>query len=148
MIEIRGTEHFACDRDRIRATLADLEQVAGALPGLTRIERHDGATLVCRVRPGLTFLSGSLRTTIACRKEAEQALLRYRIDSRGIGAGTVVNAHIRCLPAGDGRSRVEWHARVEELSGLLKPVGASLIEAAMGKVAADIWEGLHTRLDA
>lgn len=149
MIEIHGTEHFACDRDRIRATLADLEQVAGALPGLTRIERHDGVTLVCRVRPGLTFLSGSLRTTITCREEAEQAvLLGYRIDSRGIGAGAVVNARIRCLSAGDGRSRVEWHARVEELSGLLKPVGASLIEAAMGKVAADTWERLHSRLGA
>ena len=36
--------------------------------------------------------------------------------------------------------------RVEELSGLLKPVGASLIEAAMGKVAAATWEGLHIRL--
>ena len=40
MIEIRGTEQFACDRDRVRAALADLEQVAAALPGLIRIERQ------------------------------------------------------------------------------------------------------------
>ena len=148
MIEIRGTEQFACDRDRARAALGDLEQVAAALPGLTRIERSDGDTLVCRVRPGLSFLSGSLRTTITRREEAGPGALRYGIDSRGIGAGAVADAHIRCLPDGEGRTRVEWQVRVEELSGLLKPVGASLIEAAMGMVAAATWEGLHTRLGA
>ncbi|MDE0449412.1 MAG: SRPBCC domain-containing protein [Spirochaetaceae bacterium] len=148
MIEIRGTEQFACDGDLVRAGLGDLEQVAAALPGLTRIERNDGDTVVCRVRPGLAFLSGSLRTAITRREEAGPAALGYRIDSRGIGAGAVVNAHIRCLPDGGGRSRVEWQVRVEELSGLLKPVGASLIEAAMGRVAAATWEGLHARLDA
>ena len=148
MIEIGGTEQFACDRNRMHAALADLEQVAAALPGLTRIERSDGETLVCRVRPGLSFLSGSLRTTIARLEEAGTEALGYRIDSRGIGAGAVANARIRCLPDGAGRSRVEWQVKVEELSGLLKPVGASLIEAAMGKVAAATWEGLHTRLGA
>ncbi len=151
MIEIRGAERFACDRDRVRAALADLEQVATALPGLSRIERNDGATLVCRVRPGLTFLSGSLRTTITRPEDADRAdpaALRYRIDSRGVGGGAVVNAQIRCLPDGEGRSRVEWQVQVEELSGLLKPVGASLIEAAMGKVAAAAWQGLHTRMEA
>ena len=148
MIEIRGTEHFACDIDRVHAALADLEQVAAALPGLTRVEHNDGDTLTCRVRPGLSFLSGSLRTTITRREEAGQGALRYGIDSRGIGAGAVANAHIRCLPDGDGRGRVEWQVQVEELSGLLKPVGASLIEAATGKVAAATWEGLHTRLGA
>ena len=148
MIEIRGTEEFACDRDRVHAGLSDLEQVAAALPGLTRIERSDRDTVVCRVRPGLAFLSGSLRTTITRRKEAGPGALRYGIDSRGIGAGAVANAHIRCLPDSDDRCRVEWRVQVEELSGLLKPVGASLIEAAMGKVAAATWEGLHTRLGA
>lgn len=148
MIEISGEERFSCDRDRMHAALADLEQVAAALPGLARIERNDGDTLVCRVRPGLSFLSGSLRTTITRRKEVAKEALGYRIDSRGIGAGAVANAHIRCLPDGGGRSRVEWQVAVEEVSGLLKPVGASLIEAAMGKVAAATWEGLHTRLDA
>ena len=146
MIEIHGTEHFACDRDRAHAGLADLEQVAAALPGLTRIERNDGATLVCRVRPGLTFLSGSLRTTITRVEDADPEVLRYRIDSRGIGAGAVADAHIRFLPDKESRGRVEWHVQVVELSGLLKPVGASLIEAAMGKVAAATWAGLHTRL--
>lgn len=148
MIEISGEEQFARDADRLHAALADLEQVAAALPGLTRIERNDGDTLVCRVRPGLSFLSGSLRTTIARLEEAGTEALGYRIDSRGIGAGAVANAHIRCRPDGDDRSRVEWQVRVEELSGLLKPVGASLIEAAMGRVAAATWEGLHARLDA
>lgn len=148
MIEIGGTEQFACDRNRMHAALADLEQVAAALPGLTRIERSDGDTLVCRVRPGLSFLSGSLRTTIIRLEEAGTEALGYRIDSRGIGAGAVADARIRCLPDGKGSSRVEWQVTVVELSGLLKPVGASLIEAAMGKVAAATWEGLHSRLDA
>ena len=148
MIEIRGTEHFACDRDRAHAGLADLEQVAAALPGLTRIERNDGATLVCRVRPGLSFLSGSLRTTITRLEDADPEVLRYRIDSSGIGAGAVADAHIRCLFGAEGHSRVEWQVQMTALSGLLKPVGASLIEAAMGKVAAATWEGLHTRLGA
>lgn len=148
MIEISGEERFCCDRDRMHAALADLEQVAAALPGLARIERNDGDTLVCRVRPGLSFLSGSLRTTITRREAAEEEVLGYRIDSRGIGAGAVANALIRCLQDGDGRSRVQWQVTVEELSGLLKPVGASLIEAAMGKVAAATWEGLHSQLDA
>ena len=148
MIEIHGAESFGCDRERVRAALADLEQVAAALPGLTRIERNDGDSLVCRVRPGLTFLSGSLRTTITRLEHADEAEVRYRIDSRGIGAGAVANAHIRCLSDGDGRSRVQWHLQVAELSGLLKPVGASLIKAAMSKVATATWEGLHTRLDS
>jgi carbon monoxide dehydrogenase subunit G len=151
MIEIGGTEQFACDGDRMYAALADLEQVAGALPGVTRIERNDGATLVCRVRPGLTFLSGSLRTTITRREDAADAdpeVLRYRIDSNGIGAGAVADAHVRVLSDGAGRSRVQWRVQVIARSGLLKPVADSLIEAAMGRVAAATWDGLHTRLDA
>jgi hypothetical protein len=37
---------------------------------------------------------------------------------------------------------------VDELGGLLKPVGAGLIEASAGKVIASAWDGFRAQLDA
>ena len=148
MIEITGTETLPLEPARVLAGLADLELLARAIPGLSRVDSNDGTTLVCRVRPGLSFLSGSLRNTIRREEEADGESVRYRVDSKGIGAGARVAAHLRCTAADAGGCRVDWSTHVEELSGLLKPVGASLVEAAMGKVIRATWEGIRAKLAA
>ena len=52
MIEIAGSETLPHEPVQVLAGLADLELLARALPGLSRVESNDGTTLVCRVRPG------------------------------------------------------------------------------------------------
>ena len=39
----------------------------------------------------------------------------------------------------DGGTKLDWKGEVVSREGLLKPVGPSLIEAAAGKVIADVW---------
>ena len=69
------------------------------------------------------------------------------IRSKGIGSLAAVTTTF-VVGDVDGGSAVDWTATVDELGGLLKPVGAALIEAAAGKVIASAWEGFRTQLDA
>ena len=144
-MEITGTERFDLAVDRVEAALADLDRLAGAVPGLDSVESNDGTTLKCRIKPAFSFISGALRTTITRQARTGDAELVYLVESKGIGGGAKVTTSFRCT-ADAGGSTVDWRAEVVERTGLLKPVGASLIESSMRSVIDSTWEGLRAAL--
>ena len=151
-MEIAGTERFQTAVAGVRGALADLDVLARSIPGLDSVESNDGTTLKCRIKPSLSFVSGALRTTVTRTSEADSDEVAYTIGSKGIGGGATVAVSFRCdaddaAAAADG-SVVVWRAEVVERTGLLKPVGDSLIESAMRSVVESTWEGFRGQLDA
>ena len=145
MLQITGEEHFSQSPDEVWAGLSNPEFLANSLPGLERTKQDDAGVLHCRVRPGLSFLRGSLNTTIEYLDQQPPTSLRIRIKSKGIGSSATVETTAELAAEGTG-TRMTWAADVIELGGLLKPVGRSLVEAAARKVINDGWREFRNRL--
>lgn len=146
MIELSGVERFTQSAAEVWRRLSDLSFLAGAIPGLSSLSSTSEDHVTCKVKPALSFLTGSLTTTIDVRERDEPRMV-LGVRSKGIGSMAAVTTTFVVGDA-DGGSAVDWTATVDELGGLLKPVGAALIEASAGKVIASAWEGFRAQLDA
>ena len=146
MIELSGVERFTQPAADVWRRLSDLSFLAEAIPGLSSAVRATADHLTCKVKPALSFLTGSLSTTIDVQERREPRLV-LTIRSKGIGSLAAVTTCFKVGEAGGG-TEVNWSATVDELGGLLKPLGAGLIEASAGKVIASAWDGFRTQLDA
>ena len=144
MTQLSGEEHFGQEQTEIWARLTDAEFLAGCLPGLERVESDESAFLVCRVRPGLSFLKGAIKVTLDAYGRQPPDSLRIRVRSKGIGSSAMVETSVEL--SADGGTRISWSAEIVELGGLLKPVSRSLIQAAAGKIIADGWGGFRDAL--
>ncbi len=148
MVQIQGEERFERDLRSIVDALGDLALLSRAIPGLERVDSIDATTLQCRVRPSLSFLSGSLKTTVIRQEVPGPDTVSYRIHSKGIGAGATVATRFECAEDRPGTTLVKWNASIEELIGLLKPVPSTLVESAMTNVISSTWAGVRTQLQA
>lgn len=144
MTQLSGEEHFGQKQTEIWARLTDAEFLAGCLPGLERVEADESAFLVCRVRPGLSFLKGTIKVTLDAYGRQPPDSLCIRVHSKGIGSSAMVETSVEL--SADGGTRISWSAEIVELGGLLKPVSRSLIQAAAGKIIADGWGGFRDAL--
>ncbi len=59
-----GEESFAAPPERLFGLLTDLDGLADTIPDLVSSHRVDDRTLECVVRPGFSFLRGTMRVTI------------------------------------------------------------------------------------
>ena len=144
MMQLSGEEHFGQKQTEIWARLTDAEFLARCLPGLERVESDESAFLVCRVRPGLSFLKGTIKVTLDAYGRQPPDSLCIRVRSKGIGSSAMVETSVEL--SADGGTRISWSAEIVELGGLLKPVSRSLIQAAAGKIIADGWGGFRDAL--
>ena len=145
MTQFSGEERFTQPRTEIWSRLIDAEFLAQCMPGLESVERDDSALLVCRVRPGLSFLKGAIRVTLEVYDKQPPDSLRIRVHSKGIGSSAIVETAVE-LAALDTGTQLAWTAAIAELGGLLKPVSRGLIEAAARKVIAEGWTGFKDGL--
>ncbi len=71
------------------------------------------------------------------------------ISNKGIGVSMAMVTTMEVVPVGDGSTcEVIWESQVKELGGLLKSVSKGLIQGAAAKVSADVWAGVHRRMNA
>ncbi len=145
MLQLSGEEHFSRPPAEVWACLADANFLANCLPALESAEQDESGLLVCRVRPGLSFLKGTLKVTLDIRDQQPPKSMRICVTSKGIGSSAVVETSIE-LSARDTLTQLNWNAEVTKLGGLLKPIGGSLIAAAANKVIAQGWATFRDRL--
>jgi len=145
-IEFGGEERFAASPERVYALLTDLEAMAGTIPDLVSSEKVDERTLKCVVRPGFSFVRGTMRLTISLGECQQPEQAAMTVDSQGIGLSMSVASQLRILPDGDG-SRLEWNARIEQLKGLISAVSPGLISAAADQVLRHAWSKVREQLD-
>jgi carbon monoxide dehydrogenase subunit G len=98
-----------------------------------------------RVRPGVSFVRGTLDVTIKVEKGEPGKSARYSIHSRAIGSSSDAEALLELEPVA-GSTHLRWKVEIKTLGGLLKAVPQGLIKASAQKVVADIWSAVEKKL--
>jgi len=109
---------------------------------------HEGGTrdqAVCTVRPGFSFMRGSIDITIDVLGGDEPKTLIYSQKSAGLGTSSEVET-LLTLTAHEHGTKIVWRAEVKSLGGLLKLVPTGLIRGAAQKVIDDVWQGVADKL--
>jgi carbon monoxide dehydrogenase subunit G len=140
-----GNEPFAAPPELVFAALTDLKRLPRIIPDLVSSEKVDDRTLNCVVRPGFSFLRGTLRMTITivALKPPESASMK--VSAAGIGAQIEVGSSLE-VAATDSGSTLAWSANVTELKGLVATISRPLISAAAEQVLRKAWQRLRAEL--
>ena len=144
-IEFGGEERFEAPPERLYALLTNLDAMAATIPDLVSSEKVDERTLKCVVRPGFSFLRGTMRLTIALGDCTPNQQATMRVAAQGIGVGMNVFSQLDIAPEGTG-SRLKWTAQVEERKGLIAAVSPGLITAAADQVIRHAWGQVRQQL--
>jgi carbon monoxide dehydrogenase subunit G len=145
MLHLQGSQDFAKPVAEVWAKLSDARLLAPCIPGVETIKQADADTAVCVIRPGFTFIRGTLELTLRVRERVPDSLVRLQMNGKGIGSTTEVTAVLNFQPR-EGGSRVEWTADVT-LGGLLRAVPSGLIQAAAQKVIGDAWAAIAAKMN-
>ena len=142
-----GSESFSAPPERLFAALTDLDELAATIPDLVSSQRIDERTLHCVVRPGVSFLRGTLRLAISIVDLQPPQFARMTIAADGIGTHITVESQLH-VEATDGGSKLDWTAAVVELKGLVATVSRPLISAAAERTIQNAWAKIHAQLGA
>jgi carbon monoxide dehydrogenase subunit G len=143
--EFGGEESFAAAPERLYAVLTDLDTLAATIPDLVSSQRPDERTLKCVVKPGLSFLRGTLKLTITLADLQPGESAAMQVDAQGIGVAMQIVSQLR-IAAQDTGSRLTWSARVERMTGLVATISPALVRAAADRTIRHAWQQVHTRL--
>jgi carbon monoxide dehydrogenase subunit G len=144
-IEFGGEEHFGASPEKLYGLLTDLDAMAATIPDLVSAEKVDQRTMKCVVRPGFSFLRGTMRLSIVLGETDPPSGAVMTVSAQGIGVSMSVLSRLAIAAEGDG-SRLTWSARVEELKGLIAAVSPGLITAAADQVIRHAWGKVRAQL--
>ena len=143
--EFGGEETFAAAPDRVFAVLTDLDALAASIPDLVSADRPDANTLRCVVKPGFSFLRGTLNLAITMADVDPPRSAAMTVAAQGIGVSMQVRSSVEVEPAGTG-SRLRWSATLERMTGLLSSVSPGLVKAAADQTIRHAWRQVRNRL--
>jgi 2-furoyl-CoA dehydrogenase large subunit len=143
--EFGGHERFAATPEKLFALLTDLDAMAATIPDLVSAEKIDARTMKCIVRPGFSFLRGTMKLTIDLGETQPPERATMVVAAQGIGSSMTVVSTLNIAPEGAG-SRLDWIAKIEQLKGLISAVSPGLITAAADQVIRHAWNEVHKQL--
>lgn len=143
--EFGGEEHFQASPERLYAVLTDLDALAASIPDLVSSEKVDERTLKCVVRPGFSFLRGTMRLAISLDPSQPPERATMKVDAQSIGLSMSVASKLAVFAEPDG-SRLEWTAGIESRKGLIAAVSPALIRAAADQVIRHAWTQVRQQL--
>lgn len=146
-IEIAGSEVFDAPPEKVFDTVTDLDRMKALIPDLVSAEKDADGTLRCVVRPGFSFIRGTLKTAIRIVEATRPSSAVMRVSSAGIGLGMELEARLT-LSTDPSGTRMDWSGRVLERKGLIAAVSPGLIRGAAEKTVRDGWEKLRAMLKA
>jgi carbon monoxide dehydrogenase subunit G len=146
VIHFEGTETFPLAIETVSAKLSDAGFLANCLADAVVTEASPDRA-VWTVKPKLTFLSGELHTVCTASDKQPSAQVRFRLETKGIGSASVVEAKLDFAPDGTG-TLVKWVGDMTSMTGLLKLAPKGLVEATAKKVIAEAWAEIHKKLAA
>ncbi|GJQ30493.1 MAG: hypothetical protein HBSAPP03_23770 [Phycisphaerae bacterium] len=142
-----GRETFAADIGRVFGVVTNLDSLAKAVPGLVSSERVGTDAVRCVVKPGLSFIGGSVKATMSVPEVQAPERALIRVKSSGIGMTLDIDAALM-LSQDAGGTALEWTAKVTAMTGLVKAAPAALVRAAADKVIRDGWTALRKEIEA
>jgi carbon monoxide dehydrogenase subunit G len=146
MLHFEGDRDFSQPPADLWARLGDARFLAGCVPGSEAVTAADADRAECVLRPGFSFVRGSLEVTLQVADRVGGQSLRLLLHGKGIGSSSDIEATLALTAGEAGGTRVHWTADVKELGGLLKAVPRGLVQAAAQKVIADAWEAAVQKL--
>jgi carbon monoxide dehydrogenase subunit G len=145
MVHFEGDKDFPQAPAELWTKLSDARFLVQCIPDVQSMGLAEAATATCVVRPGFSFVRGTLEVALSVAEAVAGTSVRVLARSKGIGSSSMVEAALAFAPEGPG-TRVHWTADVRELGGLLKAVPQGLIKAAAQKVIADVWSRVEAQL--
>jgi carbon monoxide dehydrogenase subunit G len=143
--EFGGQEHFRATPESLFALLTNLDKLATTIPDLVSSERVDERSMKCVVRPGFSFLRGTMKLGISIVDSKPPESAEMSIDAQGIGVAMKVLSRLDIAPDAGG-SRLDWTANIAELKGLIAAVSLGLIRAAADQVIRHAWSQVRKEL--
>jgi carbon monoxide dehydrogenase subunit G len=144
MIHFEGTEAFAQSPAQLFGPLSDAGWLASAVPEAEILEASPDRA-VWNLKPKLSFLTGSLQTTLAVTARVPNESATFKVNGKAVGSGSTVVAILAFQPTETGTT-VKWTGEITELNGLLKMVPKGLIQATAQKIIADVWTAIRVKL--
>ncbi len=145
-LEFGGEESFRSPPTRVFEFLTDLDALARTIPDLTTSQRVGPGELHGVVRPGFSFLRGTLKLKIVLGELVPPHVARMQVAAQGIGVGMQIVSELNLTPDPLGGTRLLWQARVEQLSGLIASVSPALVRAAADQVVRHTWQLVRREL--
>jgi carbon monoxide dehydrogenase subunit G len=144
MIHFEGDRSFALPVLEVAAKLSDAAWLVGCLED-AKVTEATTDRAAWKLKPKLSFLSGSLDTMIEATAREPGKLVAFRIVTKAIGATSTVTANLH-FAAADGGTAIHWTGNLVEVTGLLKMVPKGLIQATAQKVIEDVWAAVSAKL--
>jgi len=146
-MKFEGTKDFPQPPGELYGKLTDAAFLVQCIPGCEKVIQADADRGVCTLRPGVSYVRGSLEVTLKVVERKPESAARWTVHSKGVGSHSDVSVSVD-LSRQDTVTRVHWTAEVTELGGLLKAVPRGLIQGSAQKVIADIWKGIEDKLQS
>lgn len=137
-----GVESLPAPAEVVYAFLTDPDKMKTVVPDLVSAERTAPNILKGVVKPGFSFIRGTLKFTMTIAEKTPGKEAQVTIFSEAIGAKMTVDSTMKVEPDGAG-SKVHWTAQVTQLSGLIAAVPGGLIKAAADKTVRDGWDKIR-----
>lgn len=144
-LEFSGEEDFRAPPAEVFAAMTDVRLIAECIPDLVSSNVVDGQTLECVVRPGFSFLRGTLKVKIQIADLEPPHRAVSRVESSGIGQSIRLVSQMEITPIGEG-SRLVWKAEVTERKGLVAAISPALIRGAADQIIRQSWGRIRTQL--
>jgi carbon monoxide dehydrogenase subunit G len=145
MNQFEGDRDFALPPQALWEKLSDARFLVTCIPDIQSVARSEPSEAVCTIRPGFSFVRGTLELTLRVAEAAPAQSVKMLLLSKGMGNSSTVEATMALAPH-EGGTRVHWIAQIKEMGGLLKMVPQGLVRGAAQKVVADAWNAVEARL--
>ncbi len=147
MLQFEGDKTFPQRPATVWAKLSDAAFLVECIPDLEKVTVAEADHAACVVRPGFSFVRGSLELSAQMLEKVPDQSVRVAVESKGIASSSTVEIAMTLTPRDEG-SVLHWVATVSRLGGLLKAVPSGLIRAAAQRIVNDMWAGVDKKLAA
>src|SRR5262245_35624146 len=145
MLHFEGDKEFTKTPGELFAKLSDARFLVQCIPGGAPVGEAEADRAVAKVKPALSFVTGSLEVAVRVVERTPDSAVRLTMASKGIGSSSDVESALT-LTAQEGGTRLHWTADVTRLGGLLKAIPSGLIRGAAQKVITDVWNNVEAKL--
>jgi carbon monoxide dehydrogenase subunit G len=143
-VKITGEHAFAVPREQVWAALHDPRMLAGALPGLRRLEATGPGAYAITVDVGVGSVRGAYDGTFALGDEQAPEACTVRASASGRPGSVETVARMR-MEEHDGRARLSYEADAT-VTGPLAGVGQRLVGGAARRTTEQFLAALEARI--
>lgn len=143
---LTGTEILPASLAVAYARLSDASFLVACLPDAESVVAT-ADTATWNQRPKLAFVSGTLRVTLTVVERKFEQSAMFQMLAEASGASSITHTTLTFC-ANNDRTEIAWTADTVAVTGLLKIVPRTVLQAATQKVIAEVWLAIQTRFAA